>query len=293
MKSIGLLPAISGAAGGSEVFRIFTRIIVAAIGIPFLLLIIFFAPIWAFAVVVGLISAVAGAELIRCAAPDAPKRFTVYVVLGGLLTPMARIIWGEGTVTVTAVYLLALVMFAEMALSFRREEHVRAETVFLVLFAGGIMPVMLSALVRIGLNENSAYYILLPLVVTFSCDSGAYFAGKFFGKRKAFPHLSPNKTVEGCIGGETAAVGMCLLYGYVLTRLGFNVSYLSLGLCGLVGGGVCQLGDLAFSAVKRQYGIKDYGNLIPGHGGALDRFDSMHFTAPAIELMVLLFPVFI
>ena len=87
-----------------------------------------------------------------------------------------------------------------------------------------------------------------------------------------------------------STVLLMILYGYVISRFGHEVNYLLLAVYGLFGSLACQFGDLVFSAIKRQYGIKDYGNLIPGHGGMLDRFDSMHFTAPMIEILVVLLP---
>lgn len=267
-----------------------TRIIVAAIGIPIIILIIFFAPLWVFSILVGLISACSAYELLRCMAPESPVRFKLYASAAGFATPIACSLAGGSAVTNTVIYFLTLVMFLEIMLSFKRDERVKVETALMVIFAGGIMPLLLAALVRVGQRDHSAVYVLLPFVTAFSCDSGAYFAGKFLGSRKAFPQLSPNKTVEGCIGGLAAAVVMMVIYGIILAICGLKISFMSLVLYGLCGGAACQLGDLAFSAVKRQYGIKDYGDLIPGHGGALDRFDSMHFTAPAIEIMVLLTP---
>lgn len=267
-----------------------TRIIVAAVGIPLLLLLIFLAPLWAFSIFVGAISAGAAWELLRCVAPESPARFRAYAALCGLATPIACAFASGNVVTNTAIYLLVLVMFCEIMLSFRKEKQIRLETALLVVFAGGVMPLMMSALVRVGLRENASVYLLLPFIAAFSSDSGAYFAGKFLGKHRAFPHLSPNKTVEGCIGGFVSAIAVMLLYGLVLMLLDYEVNYLFLALYGLFGSLACQLGDLAFSAVKRQYNIKDYGTLIPGHGGVLDRFDSMHFTAPVIELLVILLP---
>lgn len=267
-----------------------TRIIVAAIAIPLLVLLIFMAPLWGFSIVVGLISAGAAWELLRCINADMPKRFRAYASAAGFLTPVACAFVSGSTVTNTAVYLLTLLIFGELMLSFRREEHIKVETVLQVLFAGGIMPLLLASLVRVGLRDNSSVYLFLPFVAAFSSDSGGYFAGMFFGKRKAFPHLSPNKTLAGCIGGFVSAIGFMLLYGFVLSRFDYTVNYYIMALYGLLGSLACQLGDLAFSAVKRQYGIKDYGRLIPGHGGMLDRFDSMHFTAPMIEVLVLVLP---
>lgn len=266
------------------------RIIVAVIAIPLLLLLIFFAPLWAFSILVGLISAGAAYELLRCADKDMPLRFKIYASFVGLITPVACAFTEGSTVTNTAMYLLALVMFTELMLSFRGEEHIKLETVLQVIFAGGVMPLLLSALVRVGLRDNSSVYLLLPFVAAFSSDSGGYFAGKYFGKHKVFPHLSPNKTLEGCIGAMISAVAVMLIYGLLLMLLKYRVNYLYLVLYGIFGSLACQLGDLAFSAVKRQYGVKDYGKLIPGHGGMLDRFDSMHFTAPMIEILVLLLP---
>ena len=262
----------------------------AAIAIPILVAMIFFAPLWVFAVVVGLISAGAAFEFIRCVGPDYPLRFRAYAMVCGMAVPLLCIVVDVSIIIYTMLFALTLLMFVELMLSFKDGKPMSFVTVLQVIFAGGVMPLLLSALVRVGDRECSSAYLLLPFVAAFSCDSGAYFAGKFLGKRKAFPHLSPNKTVEGCIGGTVSDIVLMLLYALVLNLCGLKANYFYMALYGLFGSFACQLGDLAFSAVKREYGIKDYGTLIPGHGGMLDRFDSMHFTAPMIEIMVLLLP---
>ena len=269
-----------------------TRIIVAAIGIPVLLLLIFLAPLWTFSVLVSAISAYCAFELMRCIAPESPRRFTIYAAVSAFVIPIGCAFLTGNTAANAAVYLLALVMFCEMMWSFRAEKHYGLGAVSQVVFAGAVMPIMLSALVRVGMREYSAVYVMLPFVAAFSSDSGAYFAGKFLGKNKLFPALSPQKTVEGCIGGAISAVVLMLLYGAILLLFKFEVNFFALALYGLFGSLAGQLGDLAFSAVKRQYDIKDYGTLIPGHGGVLDRFDSLHFTAPMLEILVLLIPAF-
>lgn len=267
-----------------------TRTIVGVTAIPLFILLIFLAPLWAFAITVGLISAGAAWEFLRCVNPEIPVRFRAYAVLTALAIPIVYSFVQKGAVISMAVYLLSVLMFLELMLSFRREEQLSLETLIQVIFAGNIMPILLSSLVRIGMRDNSSVYLFLPLVAAFSSDSGAYFAGSFLGKRKIFPHLSPNKSLEGCIGGALSAIVMMIVYGMVLSLLGYKVKFLLLALYGLLGSLACQFGDLAFSAIKREFGIKDYGKLIPGHGGMLDRFDSMHFTAPMIELLVILLP---
>ena len=268
-----------------------TRTIVGVTAIPLFILLVFFAPLWAFALLVGVISAGSAWELLRCVDKELPLRFRLYAGVLGFAMPVVYVFARDEAVVGTAVFLITVLMFAELMLSFRKEEHIRFETVLYVIFAGGIMPMLLISLVRIGVRtDETPAYVFLPFVAAFSSDSGAYFAGYFWGHKKAFPHLSPKKTVAGCIGGLAAAVILMIAYGFVLTRFGFAVNYLILAVYGLFGSLACQFGDLVFSAVKRQYNVKDYGNLIPGHGGMLDRFDSMHFTAPMIELLVVLLP---
>ena len=160
------------------------------------------------------------------------------------------------------------------------------ETVAVVLFAGGILPVLIASIVRLGMLEQGSLYVCLPFVIAFSCDSGAYFVGCGIGKHKLVPRLSANKTVEGSIGGFFFAIAVTLLYGVILRTAGFTVNFAVMAVYGFLGALFCQLGDLSFSAVKRLCGVKDYGNLLPGHGGMLDRFDSMDWTAALIELLV-------
>ncbi len=133
--------------------------------------------------------------------------------------------------------------------------------------------------------------VLLPLVSAFTSDASALFAGMAFGRHKLAPELSPKKTVEGAVGGLLGAIACTVLYGYIMqTGFGLAVSYPRLAVYGALGSLISQLGDLFFSYIKRQYGIKDYGNIFPGHGGVLDRFDSVVFCAPLTELLIRILP---
>ena len=133
--------------------------------------------------------------------------------------------------------------------------------------------------------------VWLSFIAAFGCDTGAYFAGVTLGKHKLIPALSPKKTIEGSVGGILTATVLALLYGLWVQKSfvleGVNVLLLC-GLTGFFGSFLAQIGDLAASAMKRMTGIKDFGNLIPGHGGVLDRFDSVILTAPVVYYIMLL-----
>ena len=154
------------------------------------------------------------------------------------------------------------------------------------------LPYFFSSLVRILASHNGRYIILIPFVVAFLSDTGAYFVGCRLGKRKLAPVISPNKSVEGLIGGLVFAVTGMMLYALIM-QIGFKreVNYIFAILYGIIGTAVDAFGDLCFSVIKRQTGIKDYGNLFPGHGGVLDRFDSMLVVAPLVEVLLVLLPV--
>ena len=134
--------------------------------------------------------------------------------------------------------------------------------------------------------ESGAAWVILVLAVTFLQDTAAYFVGRGLGRHKLAPVLSPKKTVEGAIGGLLGAVAASLI---CIPLLGLPLSVGAGVVIGIIGGIAGPLGDLAESLIKRQVGLKDIGKIIPGHGGVLDRADSLLFTAPALYYLVLLF----
>lgn len=267
-----------------------TRLIVAVIGIPILLLILFLAPLWAFALLVAAISALSVWEFLRCTSAELPLRMRIVCMIPAAAVPVAAAFNGHNAVSAAALLLVMLYIALELILSFRSEEPFALKNICAAVFCAGVLPIMLSALVRIGLGEHSTVKLLLPFVITFSCDSGAYFVGCAVGQHKFAPHVSPNKTIEGSIGGILCGMVLALVYGLILKLCGIDVNLPVLLIYGFLGSVVCEIGDLFFSAVKRLCGVKDYGNLLPGHGGALDRFDSMSFVAPLIEVLMLWVP---
>ena len=263
-----------------------SRVLVAVIAIPIMALVIFFAPLWLLGVMVGLIAGCSAWELLRCVETDSPLRMRLIAALCAFAIPFFTAFFPTGRIYELTLFLLFVYLFCELMLSFRKETTMAFETVAVVLLAGGILPVFISSIVRLGLLEQGSLYVCLPFVIAFSCDSGAYFVGCGIGKHKLVPRLSSNKTIEGSLGGFIFAIALALLYGVVLRTAGFTVNFPVMAVYGFLGALACQLGDLSFSAIKRLCGIKDYGNLLPGHGGMLDRFDSMYWTAALIELLV-------
>ena len=123
-------------------------------------------------------------------------------------------------------------------------------------------------------------------------DTGAYFCGSAFGKHKLAPVISPKKTVEGAVGGLIFCVGVAFLFVWLVSLTGAEIRYWLVPLYAIPGTLISILGDLTASLIKRYYKIKDYGNLIPGHGGIMDRFDSIWFVSPFVYLMISLLPIF-
>ena len=263
-----------------------TRLIVAAAGVPVIVALIFFAPIWLVGLSVGLVSACCAFEFLRCTAMDIKPRMLIYAAVAAFFLPFGVSLWSAEIIHRAVFFLLFALMFGELMISFRNEQPLDFEVVALSLMAGGVMPMMLSSIVTLGLREHGSVYMALPFIAAFCSDSGGYFAGLYLGLHKLAPRLSPKKTIEGSIGGFVAAIASMLLYGLILKAAEFRVDMAVMAVYGFLGSLACQLGDLRFSAVKRLCGIKDYGNLLPGHGGMLDRFDSMHWTAALIALLV-------
>lgn len=158
-----------------------------------------------------------------------------------------------------------------------------AEQVTMAFFGVFYVAVMLSFVYQTRELPDGGVMVWLIFLSSWGCDTCAYCAGMLFGRHKMAPVLSPKKSVEGGVGGVIGAAVLGAFFALAMNRFaGASVSpALCAAICG-VGGAISQIGDLCASAIKRNHEIKDYGKLIPGHGGILDRFDSVIFTAPII-----------
>ena len=150
-----------------------------------------------------------------------------------------------------------------------------------------IIPVLAGSVVYTRELDNGLTYLLLMCLSCFATDTGAYFIGRAFGKRKFSPRISPNKTVAGFVGGFVANTALHLITALILRfACSLSVSVWGFALLGLLCGFVDPFGDIVLSAVKRNFGVKDFGRLLPGHGGVLDRFDSFLFIGPFVYLFI-------
>lgn len=182
----------------------------------------------------------------------------------------------------TALTLL-LIIFAMAVYVFTFPKY-RADAVMTTVFGFLYVAVMLSCIYRIRQLDDGIYLVWMVFLCSWISDTCAYLVGVMLGRHKFVPKLSPKKTVEGVIGGIGGSVLLGAVYGVILkdcTTI-FTNPVVSCMIIGGLGSVVSQIGDLAASAIKRNYDIKDYGRLIPGHGGILDRFDSVIFVAPLI-----------
>ncbi len=264
-----------------------TRIIASAVLVPILLLVVLVAPKPVAAVIFGLMLAIGVYELLFCTGLVKHPRLLIYSCVMAFCISLWSCFGAVHAVAVLGILVFFMILFAETMADHVR---VRFDMLAMCVLGGLVIPYLLSALIRILAMKIGRYMILVPFVVAFASDAGAYFVGMRFGRHKLAPVVSPNKTIEGLLGGMAAAMVCMVLYGLILHFLDFQVNFLLAIVYGLVGSLAGVFGDLSFSAIKRQTGIKDYGNLIPGHGGVLDRFDSVTTVAPLMEALLVLFP---
>ena len=268
-----------------------TRIIAGVSLVAVLLLVVLVLDKSVAAILMGLLQAVAAYELLYRTRLVTNPRLTIYCVA----MAFAIAVWSYYE-AIHAWFVLLVLVFFLLLFSEMMRDHVKIRFEMLAMcFVGGlVVPYLMSSVVRILTMSIGRYVILIPFVVACCCDAGAYFVGVKFGKHKLAPVVSPNKTIEGALGGLATGIVTMLLYTVILDLiLRFDVNYGAAIVYGLLGGLVGELGDLCFSIIKRQTGIKDYGNLIPGHGGVLDRFDSILAVAPLVEALLVVLPVVI
>ncbi len=265
-----------------------TRIITACALLPLLLIIVLFAPKICTAILFGTMASVAAYELIK-ATGCIDKTLLIGAEITAFIVCIISYFGFNRTAMLLCILLFTILIFATIMI---RNMEIPFEKACVSLAGAIVIPYLFSALIRIHTMASGRYYILIPFVIAFLSDTGAYFTGIAIGKHKLAPSISPKKTVEGVFGGIAGAIIDMVLYCIVLQAyFSFKPNYVFALVYGALGSVFAVFGVLCFTVIKRQTGIKDYGNLFPGHGGVLDRFDSMLIVAPLAELLLIFLPL--
>jgi phosphatidate cytidylyltransferase len=205
----------------------------------------------------------------------AQTRFTYLLTIAALLY-------------VYMIYIMGVAVFSKGRTSFKVIAEVFLSITYVIVSFTSL------SMIRYIDKDIGLYKLLLVFIVAWVCDSMAYVVGSLFGKHKLIPEISPKKTVEGAIGGIASAVIAYMLFGLILDLAipNMKVNYIVLAVFALVLSVVSQLGDLIASLIKREHSIKDFGNLLPGHGGIMDRFDSIMAVSTILLILSIVFPPF-
>jgi phosphatidate cytidylyltransferase len=181
----------------------------------------------------------------------------------------------------TTIILVACTMLCFFQMILQNKE--RLNDLGITLLGLVYISVLMGMMLMLYNLDKGNLYIWLVFILAWIGDTFAYFIGITFGKHKLCPAISPKKSIEGSVAGLVGSILGSALFGYIAWRLfGINYRIVDLALVGLTGGVLAQLGDLTASLIKRHTGVKDYGNIMPGHGGILDRFDSVLFAIPVV-----------
>lgn len=261
-----------------------SRILVAVVGVPVLVWVVLWAPTLVMMAALAILAGIGATELQKCV--SGVKRSEL-VGMSAVCAVFVVEWYYDRPAYVALLFILEALIFFGYAIV--KAGEVKFAQIMAACFGSIAIGYSFAGFLRMEASGIHRAYLLLPFILSFACDTFAYFAGLAFGKHKLAPKVSPKKTIEGSIGGMAGNVVCGLLFAFVMDRwFGGSIGYGAMALLALLCGIVAQVGDLSFSLIKREFGIKDYGHLFLEHGGVLDRFDSVLFVTPIIE-MVLMF----
>jgi phosphatidate cytidylyltransferase len=269
------------------------RVLFALVGAPLTVALIFFGG-WVFATALAIVSAIGAWELLRMARAGGAEPLDIPAIVLAAAIPLAvhASYLGVFQVTLTIALLVFLALLSTVI--WARGIAGKPLVSFSVTVACIIYPALVSYMYPLRYHQYTVsalagtVLVMFPIAVTWATDTGAYAFGRMLGKHKLIPSVSPAKTVEGAVGGLIVAILGAWIYAHFLLRPFAQLGLSPMGLvifavaCGVVG----QLGDLAESLLKRDAGVKDSSKLLPGHGGILDRFDSLLFVLPVAFLLL-------
>lgn len=271
-----------------EEYKMLTRIISAAVAIVIAVVVLCFHNTIVLNIAIAALIAVALFELFRAEDCLKFKASQVTCYIFAFTIPFSNYIL---KLDKNIMYYIAggflLLMFITFLGYYKTMKY---EKLSFMIFASAFISLTMSTLLYLNRTggKHGLFYVVLTLCGAWLADSGAYFAGTFLGKHKLCPNISPKKTVEGLIGGVITNGLIFVILGLGYTKLiasdDITANYILLFILGMICALLGLLGDLSASLLKRQTGIKDYGNIMPGHGGVMDRFDSVLFVAPFMTI---------
>lgn len=278
-----------------------TRLITAFIGISVAIGVLFLHKTIVYPLFVALIAALSVHEFLNaldCGIKKFPGHYCMCIAFA---VAMPILTWIESVSYIWRLFVASLIVFLMFAgyvadckkLSFGKLAEMITVTCLVTLSV-----CCLISLKNIS-TDHGICYVVMALMAAWLPDSGAYFVGTAIGKKKLCPEISPKKTVEGAVGGIIFTAVFFSLYAFCYKMfmekvygLSFGVNYIALIVIVMIAAVISMVGDLSASLLKREYGIKDYGNLLPGHGGVADRFDSVYFVLPYMMLVFRAFDIF-
>lgn len=261
--------------------RTVTAICAIAIFIP----ICWFSDTFIWPVAMAILSGIATYEMLGCVGMKKSVGIAAPSYLIGVILPLLPLFTDESTISLAfaccIVYLICV--FTATVFSRGKIDFMNAASAFM-----GVFYVAVSFTCLVLLRETGKYFYLLVFIGSWTSDTFAYLCGRLFGKHKLIPEVSPKKTVEGSIGGILFAALAFVLYAVIIRNFFDSAAapnMLILACAGAIVSVISQIGDLSASVIKRRFDVKDYGWIFPGHGGVLDRFDSVLLTAPVLYII--------
>ena len=276
--------------------RIITSVIIVAVALPILI----FSEYMIFQIALGVLSLVAMYEIFGVLSLRQNLALALPAYIIAAIVPICAYFVNDNWRN-NYIMLICAIIFFYMIWSFAVSVFARgklkfadvAEAFMLLLYVTAAFS-SLALLRKMGEGAVGALYLGLAFLAAWVTDVFAYFTGYFIGRHKLIPEVSPKKTVEGAVGGVVFATAAFLLLGFIVDLTGaYSVNYISLLISGVLLSVVAQIGDLTASLVKREHGVKDYGVIFPGHGGVMDRFDSVIAVCAPTMILCMTYPPFV
>lgn len=265
-----------------------TRIISAAVGVCILAAVLFFHETIVLPIAVAVIILLMVYELLKAAGCDKFHPIMISALIYGISVPL---MYGTSVEKYGICVEIAAVFAVFITFIFKHKE-IKYEQIAFSLAAMLLVPQAMTTLVKIDRfsGQHGVFLLILGLCGAWIADTGAYFVGTFCGKHKLCPEISPKKTIEGFVGGILITGALfaviALIYEKFITNDQIEINYILFAAAGIICAVIGTVGDLSASLIKRQCGIKDYGKIMPGHGGMMDRFDSVLFVLPTFYAFV-------